>query len=247
MKIKKFWEIIALLVAIFVIILGVIWGMEAYQHGKGGLLKADRFYTKTASSTPQLQTYAVPKAPSLQPSDHLIGSPKAKLKIFVYEDYTNVFSAELALTLDALMKNFGQQVAIVARPYLKNQADIWPALALNCAASQNKWLTMRFWLFNRVRQGQTGIPSVSDVASQLGLNAKAFNSCLTNAQKSGRIETVNQDLVTDAVQGTPTMFIGSQMIIGARPYNNYIDSNGDQVLGLKELTTQELAQASLNR
>ena len=43
-----------------------------------------------------------------------------------------------------------------------------------------------------------------------------------------------------SVYGAPTVFIGEEMIVGARPYSNFTDSNGDEIEGLKQVIARQL-------
>ncbi len=189
----------------------------------------------------QAQTYLATQVPQFKANDQILGSPQAPLKVFVYEDYTNIFSANLAATLNRIKNNFKAKVAIVVRPYYRNSALAFSAAsAVDCAGGQGKWAQMRNLLFSQTRKGQLSKISFSSDARQLALNLKSFNFCLTKNRKLGTIQQYAKDSIQSSLQGVPTMFIGREMILGARPYDNYIDSRGDKIEGLKELVAKQL-------
>jgi len=43
-----------------------------------------------------------------------------------------------------------------------------------------------------------------------------------------------------SVYGAPTIFIGNDLIIGARPYEDYLDETGAKIAGLKTLVAEKL-------
>jgi len=189
------------------------------------------------AASAQAQTYAASQTPVLSAEDMIFGSPQAPLKIFVYEDYADLYSARLADNLDKVRADFGSQVAIVVRPYiLKSSPLAEPAAqAVFCAGEQNKWAEMRALLFAQTKINHLSLASFPDYAQQIGLNQGDFQVCLTNSQKSKIIEQSAEAAAQYQVSGAPTIFVGSQIILGARPYEAYTDSNGDKIEGLKQV------------
>lgn len=191
------------------------------------------------------QSYAANQTPALKADDKVFGSPQAPLKIFVYEDYTSIYSATLADTLDKIKAETGDKVALVVRPYVLNNSRpaMTAAVAVDCAAQQAKWREMRALLFARAKNKQAAPADLSSYIKQIGLDEKGFNTCLTNEEKSGKIEQSVAEAQTYTVQGAPTLFIGNEIILGARPYDNFVDSNGDQIEGLKTVIEKKLGNS----
>ena len=106
------------------------------------------------------------------------------------------------------------------------------ALAVSCAGEQDKWLEMRALLFAQTKNNELAAEKFADYARQLNLKEKDFVSCLTNSGKNLKIEELAATAADYNVLGTPTIFIGGEVIIGARPYEDYTDSNGDKIKGL---------------
>ncbi len=188
------------------------------------------------------QSYATTRTPALKADDKVIGSKDAKLKIFVYEDSSSIYSAKLADTLDKLYSDMPSQLAIVVRPFTSKGSNVAKeaALGVECAGEQNKWVQMRALLFAQVKSDSLNLSDFSKYIEQLGLDAKAFLACLTNSTKSAKIEELSREAEGYNVQGAPTIFIGDEMILGARPYGDYVDSNGDSIEGLKTLIEKKI-------
>lgn len=183
----------------------------------------------------QAQIFTSRKYPEMKGDDKVFGNTAAPLKIFVYEDYTNIYSAKLADTLDRIRAESGDKITIIIRPYFKNSVLAGQAqAAVDCAGEQGKWVEMRALLFAQTKNNQLSAANFSAYAGQVGLNGQDFSDCLTKSQKSVKIEQSVQE-AENYVQGTPTIFVGEDMILGARPYDDFTDSNGDKIEGLKTI------------
>jgi len=195
-----------------------------------------------APGAPMAQVYSAPSSPVLKNDDKIFGSRDAKVKVFVYEDNASIYSANLAETLDKVYLENKDNVAIIVRPFITNNSSFSKesALALECAGDQNKWQEMRALLFAQVKNDSLNLVDTSPYIEQLSLSGEAFNSCLTNGEKSAKIERLSAEAINYSVLGAPTIFIDNEIILGARPYEDYIDSNGDNIKGLKTLISRKL-------
>lgn len=194
----------------------------------------------TKVSDAKEQSYISNKYPELNFNDKIFGDKNAKLKIFVYEDYSNILSAQLDDTLEKI-KLEKKDLNIIVRPYVS--ADILSknaALALAC--SDDKWVEMRALLFAQVKNKQINIDNFSANAKQIGLNEENFTNCLTNPEISRTIEKSMEESKAFSVLGAPTTFVGDELVIGARPYDNFTDSNGDKIEGLENLINRKLGK-----
>jgi len=183
--------------------------------------------------------YSVTSRPDLKTDDRVIGNPEAKLKIFVYEDYDDIFSAKLAENINNLIKE-NNNLAFVIRPFVslsvRSQRN---ALALGCLSNLNDWQNLRNEIMMSLESGVNG--DLEAMVNKLGIDNDDFNSCLTKAEKSGKIEELKKETADYQIFGSPTIFIGDELILGARPYDNYQDVNGDEVEGLKSIIDRVLA------
>lgn len=192
----------------------------------------------------QAQSYTSEGAPFLKDNDKVLGLAAVSdeaVKIFVFEDYSSSFSAVLADDLEKVRLEFGDAVAIIVRPFTENgDASAQATLVVECAAEQNKWREMRALLFARLKSRQLFEVDAPEYVSQLGLKSQEFTDCLTQARKSGTIEQAVLEARQYQVYGAPTLFIGDEMIPGARPFDDYIDSEGQPVAGLKTIIAKKL-------
>ncbi len=193
------------------------------------------------ASEAKAQSYAASKTPSLNNDDMILGAEDAALKIFVYEDNASLYSAQLADTLDKLLIDQPSKLAIIIRPFLTKNSTITKeaALAVECAGAE-KWTAMRALLFTKVKNNSLSFSEFGNYAKELGIDEKTFAACLTNQAKSAKIEKLSAEAESYNVLGAPTIFIGDEMILGARPYEDYTDSNGDNIEGLKTVIDKKL-------
>lgn len=188
------------------------------------------------------QTYAALKVPTIKDDDKIFGSKEAPVKIFVYEDSASAYSAKLADTLDKIYAEKPNDVAIIVRPFIsKNYPESKEgALAIECAGDQDKWTAMRALIFTKAKNEELNYEEIDNYAQQVGLDENKFSACLTNQEKSAKIEELSLEAAGYDVIGAPTIFIGDEMILGARPYEDYVDSNGESVDGLKTIVDRKL-------
>lgn len=186
------------------------------------------------------QSYEIKKSPVLNSGDKVYGAENGKLKIFVYEDYANIYSARLADILEKI--KLESEVSIIVRPYFNLNDPLAKSAALAMECANDKWLPMRALLFAQVKNNQLNLDNFSANAKQVGLDEEEFKNCLTNPEKSRILEKSLEEARTYSVVAAQTMFIGDELVIGARPYDDYIDSNGDKIEGLKQVVDRKLGK-----
>ena len=235
---KIYWYFIIGILAVAAII--VVWAVKD-KAGSGKATTPENLAANTPGEA-QVQTYLASGTPTVKDGDKMFGDKDAVLPIFVYEDYSNKYSADLADTLDKIKAESGDKVAVVVRPFaLANSVSAAKlAMAVDCAGEQGKWKEMRALLFAQAKNQQLLSDNLDNYVSQLELKADDFNTCLTNVEKSGKIEQSVAEAQKYGVQGAPTMFIGGEMVLGARPYEDFVDSNGDKIAGLKSVVAGKI-------
>lgn len=182
--------------------------------------------------------------PEVSADEKVKGSTKADVKIVVYEDYANVFSADNSENIKKLEAEFGNKIMVAVRPYVLRQKtmSLESAMAIECASEQGKWEEMRDGVFNAVRSGNLNMDGISGWAKQIDLDMDKFNQCLTDVKKQGIMLQETADAQKFSVYGAPTVFVNDELVVGARPYEDYTDESGVSVLGLKSLVARELAK-----
>ena len=146
---------------------------------------------------------------------------KAKVVMIEYSDYECPFCSRHHPTLQALMDEFGDDVAWVYRhfPLTSIHQQAMPAaIAAECAGDLGG--NDAFWeMSDALFENQTNLSQATyeKLAADIGLNAGKFASCLTSGDFVDRINQQQSTGASAGVTGTPGTFINGQLIPGAVP------------------------------
>ena len=170
-------------------------------------------------------------------NDPIIGNMDAEITIIEFSDFQCPFCARFHVqTLPTIMDEYINKgtVKLVFRdfPIQSIHPNALPAsVAAECANEQKKFKEMHDVLFEKQNEwSNQNIESVmntfSQYASDLGLEEKAFDSCLKNGKYIEEIQKDLDDGRTYGISGTPGFFIGNEQIgfielKGAQPFENF--------------------------
>ena len=170
-------------------------------------------------------------------NDPVIGKLDAPITIIEFSDFQCPFCAKFHIdTLPSIMNEYikNGQVKLVFRDFQIQSIhpNALPAsVAAECANEQKKFKEMHDVLFEKQNEwSNQNIESVmntfSQYASDLGLEEKAFDSCLKNGKYIEEIQKDLDDGRTYGISGTPGFFIGNDQIgfielKGAQPFENF--------------------------
>ena len=170
-------------------------------------------------------------------NDPVIGKLDAPITIIEFSDFQCPFCARFHVqTLPTIMDEYINKgtVKLVFRdfPIQSIHPNALPAsVAAECANEQKKFKEMHDVLFEKQNKwSNQNIESVmntfSQYASDLGLEEKAFDSCLKNGKYIEEIQKDLDDGRTYGISGTPGFFIGNDQIgfielKGAQPFENF--------------------------
>ena len=170
-------------------------------------------------------------------NDPIIGNRDAEITIIEFSDFQCPFCARFHVqTLPTIMDEYINKgtVKLVFRdfPIQSIHPNALPAsVAAECANEQKKFKEMHDVLFEKQNEwSNQNIESVmntfSQYASDLGLEEKAFDSCLKNGKYIEEIQKDLDDGRTYGISGTPGFFIGNDQIgfielKGAQPFENF--------------------------
>jgi len=202
----------------------------------GVLISGSILYTKVAEVNPGtaqiLQDDQGNKRVDVSVDDDaVLGNKNAKVTIVEFSDYQcpfcRVFWRESYTQLKKEYIDTGK-VKLVFRDYPLSFHPMGEptAQAAECAEEQGKYWEFHDKVFTEQdKLGQATITyTVQDLklwASQLGLNAVAFNSCLDSGKYKAEVGNDIADATKYGVTGTPSFFINGKFIVGAQPYNTF--------------------------
>ncbi len=147
---------------------------------------------------------------------HQLGPDTALVTIVVWSDFQCPFCARAAPVLQQLRSKFGDDVRIVFRhlamtAHRKAQLAAEAAIA---AANQGKFWAFHDRIFNQF--GSLDRADLEAFAKDAGLDMAAFEAALDDRRYHDLVITEGANAMAAGVDGTPTMFVNGQPVVGAR-------------------------------
>ncbi|HEX6532602.1 MAG TPA: thioredoxin domain-containing protein [Nitrospira sp.] len=143
--------------------------------------------------------------------DHVQGAIVAPITLVEYGDFECPYSREAVKTVQALQREFGDDLRFVFRHFPlaeKHPHAIQAAEAAEAAAAQDEFWAMYATLF--VHQWELEYSHLMDYATELGLDRATFGQAL---KAHTYFERVRADVGTGrrhGVTGTPTFFVNGE-------------------------------------
>ena len=197
--------------------------------GKGGagaydrLCKANLAAAPAAAAAPTVvpAALAAPGAPTridLRPDDPVRGNPKAPVTIVLFSDFQCPFCARVGPTLEEAQRVYGDKVRIVWKhqplPFHPNALPA--AKAAEAAREQGKFWPMHDRLF--ATQATLSPDAYQRIAREIGLDLRRFDEALRSGKGQARIEEDQRLASQVGANGTPTMFVNGEKVVGAVPF-----------------------------
>lgn len=186
---------------------------------------------------PPQPTQDLTAMPEVKDKDHIRGNKDADVVLVEYSDYECPFCKKFHPTMQQVMQEYGDKVAWVYRHYPLNfhPKAQKTAEATECAAEQGG--NDAFWKMSDAifeKMPDLELSQLSAVATEIGLDATSFQSCLDSGKYAEHIKG-DQDGATKAgISGTPgTVIVGKNgkrdFVGGALPFEG-IKTQIDAVL-----------------
>src|SRR3989338_4232933 len=163
------------------------------------------------------------------------GSDDAPITIVEFSDFQCPYCARFyAQTLPYIDNDYIQtgkvKFVYMDFPLSFHQNAQKAAEAGECADEQGKFLEYH----NKIFENQQALDAASlkRYAKDLGLDAEKFNECLDSGRMAEEVEKDMSEGMQLGVTGTPAFFVNGNMLVGAHPYEAFV-----------QLIEQELAKA----
>ena len=151
----------------------------------------------------------------VRPDSHLAGDPQAPVTVVEFGDFECPMCAQVEEAARAARAKYGTRIRFVFREFpvlaIHPQSEK-AAEAAECAAEQGK-----FWeAAEKFYAGQRDLsePALERYAAELGLDSNRFHQCLASGAQAARVRRDLDDGHALGVRGTPTFFVGRNMIEG---------------------------------
>ncbi|MDR0965431.1 MAG: DsbA family protein [Myxococcales bacterium] len=153
-----------------------------------------------------------------------MGPVDAPVTIITFSDFECPYCARAAQTMHKLVNNNAGKIRLVFRsyplPFHKNAKKASEAAL--CANEQGKFWEMHDKLFEST-EAKTPLTreEFGKLASALGLDMAAFDTCLDSGKFGAQIEEDMKIGQQAGVEGTPAFFINGRFVSGARPLEDF--------------------------
>ena len=146
------------------------------------------------------------------------GPATAPVTIVMFTDFQCPYCARVRTTLDQVQERYGDKVRLVVRHF--PLAQIHPqaqkaAEASLCANDQGKFWPLYDAMFTNPKA--LAVDALKAKATELGLDAAAFATCLDGGKHAGAVQADMKDGMAAGVTGTPAMFVNGRFISGSVP------------------------------
>jgi len=207
----------------------------------GVLIATALYFTSNRTDTPTTTTDGqTALVRSVQPDDHILGNPNARIVIVEYSDFECPFCKSFHETMHQVIDVYGPtgDVAWVFRQFplaqLHSKAPR-EAQASECAAQLGG--NDAFWKYAdriyEITPSNNGLDlsKLPEIAAQIGLSVDAFNACMEGSDAKNAVDEDVAEAFSAGGRGTPhnVIIVGDQQVVleGAQPFaamKNVIDS-----------------------
>jgi protein-disulfide isomerase len=166
----------------------------------------------------------VPRTVVTADDDPAKGPADAPITIVEFSDFQCPYCSRVNPTLARLKDRYGDSIRIVFRDYPILQLHPQAAKAAEagaCANDQGKFWQMHDLMF--ANQQRLDLATLKQHAATLGLDAKAFETCLDSGKYTEEWKKDSADAEKAGVQSTPAFFVNGRPVIGAQPYEAFAE------------------------
>ena len=167
---------------------------------------------------------------------------KGDLKVIVYEDLSDLYSAQYNKSLNLALENYSDQISLVFKPYANKMFKAsYPVQSfLACAKEQGAFFPARDLIISKLEEESLDLGSFLQYGQDLSLDSANLDLCLKEGRYIGEIEESSKEALSLGIYGAPSTLIGSDIILGARSFEDSVSSNNEDLPGLKSIIEKYL-------
>jgi protein-disulfide isomerase len=169
--------------------------------------------------------------PKIENYDAVLGNEKAPVTLIEFGDFQCPFCGKFFTETESLIReNYIKKglVKMVWRDFaFLGPESLVAAESAHCAKDQGK-----FWEYHdalmieeqkdgREHNGNLNDTKFKEIAKELKMNLVIFEGCLKSGKHKETIKESYNSAVKSGVQSTPTVFVNSQKVQGALPYDSF--------------------------
>ena len=181
---------------------------------------------RPAAPTPAAPARAGRPDPNKHYSVNTKGSPSkgaknAKLAVVEFSDFQCPFCSRVNPTMDQIVKEYGDEVAVVFKHLPLRMHSKAPAAhaASEAAHRQGKFWEMHDLIF--ANQRELTQQKYEEYAQQLGLDMDRFRKDAASPEVKKKVDADAAEAARLGVTGTPGFFVNGRFVSGAKPFESF--------------------------
>ena len=154
------------------------------------------------------------------PEIPFLGGKDASLVIYEYSDFECPYCRKAQKSHSEIRQKYGSRIKWIFKDFPLDSHDnaMTAHMYSRCAVEQGKYWEYFRLLFEN--SGNLSGDTLKELGSSLQMDSVKLSECSERNSVRQSVENSRNSGITKGVQGTPTLFIGSRMVPGARPFEN---------------------------
>lgn len=182
-----------------------------------------------------------PRAPISLANTPVRGAAGARVTLVEYADYECPYCQQAQPELDQLEAEFKGRLAFAYKdlPLPMHTHAEKAAEAAQCAGLQGK-----YWEFHDelLKTKELEVAQLKTSAQRLGLDVKAFDTCLDSGQQAKQIQSTLEEAEKLGLSGTPSFFLNGRYFSGAMKYDQLRQMVEDELKSSSTSTEQRASR-----
>ncbi len=238
---KKIILIIFFVLLIIIIILGAVFVLDN-DVKKEILNEEDALRENNSQIINEISEGEIVEVSDIDNNDHYIGKLNSPVEFIVYCDFTDIFCGDLNSSIKEMKEKFTDDIVVAYRHFLvgDNNMSVVSVIASECACEQDKFWEMHQALYALNQSNELTKENIQESANEISLDIDQFNNCLNSERYIDKINTQKEEAKNYGVIGAPTIFVNKEILPGAYPSEDFVDSTGRERQGLKSVIEKYL-------
>ena len=160
---------------------------------------------------------------SVAAHDPVRGPDSAPITIIEFSDFQCPYCQRVTPTLEKLRAAYPDKIRLVFKDFPLPNHTLAPKAseAAHCASEQGKYWEMHDRLF--ANQQALDVPALKQHAAALGLDVGSFDQCLDSGKHASIVAADLEEGRKLGIESTPTLFVNGRPVIGAQPYEYFVN------------------------
>lgn len=174
--------------------------------------------------------------------DKTFEAKKEAIDLIVYTDFDCQFCADTHDVLKKVQVEYAEKLNIAIRhfPMRQHPNSFLASVAVECAGEQGKFFEAIDDFFLAVKETKQNQEHILSLPERVDVGKDDFEACLDDGEINNFVASQIQEAKKFGVLGTPALFVASEPVAGAVPFEDFVDSSGRDREGMKSIIERHL-------